>query len=183
MSSPASSAIGPGCNAVGQIEVHLFVEDAGRHAERDQVLHAARPVAGLFGQLAQGGLGGVLVRFEGAGRQFDQGLPHGHAIIPHEADAAVVQQRQNHHRAGMPHDFADVAAPVGHRLHGPLHAETLPLEENVRVVHGVNVTSAGTPGKGPHRRHNRSNRPTRSGDRRKSPSPLPPVLSDATPMT
>ena len=140
MSSPASKAIGPGCKRLGQIEVHLLVEDAGRHAKGDQVLDAAGPIAGLFGQLAHGGLGGVFARFECAGRQFDQRLPHGHAIVSHETHAAVVQQRQDHDRAGMPHDFAEVAGRVGRGLHDPLHAETLSLEENVGLVHGVNVT-------------------------------------------
>ena len=111
MSSPASKRHRARPQHFGQIEVHLLVENAGRHAERDQVFDAAGPIAGLLGQFAQGGLGGVLAWFKRPGRQFDQRLIHGHAVVPHEAKPAVVQQRKNHHRAGMPHDFADVLGP------------------------------------------------------------------------
>src|SRR5688572_23696639 len=95
-----------GGQAGGDVEMHFLVEYAGREEERVEELDFPGPIAGFFDQLALGGDVRRLRGLERAGGKLDQGLPGSDPPVADEADAAVIEQRDNYAGARVADDLA-----------------------------------------------------------------------------
>jgi hypothetical protein len=88
---------------------------------------------GLFDQLPRGGLLGWFVGFQRPGGKFDQARLHRHAEVLDQAHAVVCKQRQNHDRAGVPHNRPQVRRAVNH-LRDLLHPKNAGREQGFGLV-------------------------------------------------
>ncbi len=120
----------------GQKQVHLFVQDAGRHEESGNRLDPSGAIAGLFDKLAPGRLGRVLVRLARAGRQLQELLTDRQAVVLDQANPAVAQDRHHGNGAGMPHDLVDVFPSVLGPIRFLHDAKESCSQQGFRFVHG-----------------------------------------------
>lgn len=88
--------------ALGRVEVDLLVREADRRRDRRELRNVLRRVAGLLRELALGADERVLVRrIELAGRHLERHRIDRIAVLAHEDDAAVRQERDDGRGARM----------------------------------------------------------------------------------
>ncbi len=91
--------------------MHDLVADSGAGVEPTQRLDASASVSGLFDQFAPCRFHRV-VPFERSGWQLQQLAIDREAAIANQHDSSVVEDRQQHHSAGMSNDEAILRAAV-----------------------------------------------------------------------
>ena len=94
--------------AGGDVEVHLFGEEAGRDVEFAELLHVSGVDADLFFELADGADHRVFAFVERAGGDLEEVFARGVAVLPYESRSSVLEDGDDHRAAFVHHDLAAV---------------------------------------------------------------------------
>ena len=124
-------------------DLGVLVGEARRPQNRDQRLHAPRAKPRLFHELPRGADGALLAALELARGDLERHATERHAVLAHEADAAVPIERDDACPAVVPDDLAVATGTVGKAHVEGVGAEDLPLPSARIALHSLRERGVG----------------------------------------